>query len=80
MLKLSLTQLKRIHILADEANMDRPTRVKIMSFFYGVTTSKNLTERNAERFIRRLEEIIAGEIKVAYRANGDPDWQYIGKF
>ncbi len=76
---LTVNQLKRIHILAGEAKLSRPDRVKIMSFFYGVTTSKELTERNAGRFILKLEEIISGEITVSWRANGDPDWVYTGK-
>ena len=59
--------------------MSRPDRVKIMKFFYGVETSKNLTERNAGRFIDKLNEIISGETTVAWRSNGDPYWVYTGK-
>lgn len=59
--------------------MDRATRVRIMKFFYGVETSKELTERNADRFIRKLEEIISGETTVAWRVNGDPYLTYTGR-
>jgi len=78
-MKLTANQLKRIHILAKDAKMPRDERVKIMKFFYGVSTSKELTENNAGRFIRKLEEIISGETTVAWRSNGDPDWVYTGK-
>lgn len=76
---LTANQLKRVHILAAEAKMSRADRVKIMKFFYGVDTSKNLTERNAGRFILKLNEIISGEMSVGWRANGDPYWVYTGK-
>jgi len=78
-MKLTNNQLKRVHILAKDARMPRDERVKIMKFFYGVETSKDLSERNAERFIRKLEEIISGETTVAWRTNGDPNWVYTGK-
>lgn len=76
---LTSNQLKRIHILAKDARMTRDDRVKIMSFFYGVMTSKDLTEKNADRFIAKLNEIISGEISVGWRTNGDPYWVYTGK-